>query len=115
MNMNNLHSLQHDSWLYLESKQGHVKLPQTSVINIIEKMVISYVDSSEVISIIADAQLSQGLCYESFRNLLKLTVITPFIQSTEYIQLFTRKMKLAKLTTDDADRAVDRLFQFDGR
>ena len=84
------------------SKHGHVKLPQTSVIKIIEKMIISYVDSSEAIGIIADAQLSEGLNYELLRHLLKLTVNTPFIATTEYMELFIRKMKVAKLTTDDA-------------
>ena len=84
-----------------ESKHGRVKVPQTSVIKIIETLIISYVDSSEAICVIADAQLSQGLSYESFRYLLRLTVNTPFIASTEYIQLFTRNMKEAKLTTND--------------
>ena len=84
------------------SKHGHVKLPQTSVIKIMEKIITSYVDSSEAIGIIADAQLSQGLYYESFRKLLKVTVNTTFISSTEYIKFFTHKMKVAKLLTNDA-------------
>ena len=85
----------------LDSKHGHVQLSQLSVVNVIKKMIVSYVDSRDGIRLVLDMKLTSSLDYTSWCHLLDVSVNTPFISTTEYIQMFTNKADITRLESED--------------
>ena len=97
-----------------DSKHGHVQLSQLSVVNVIEKMIVSYVDSSDGIRLMLDTKLTSSLDYTSLCHLLDVSVNTPFISTTEYIQMFANKADITRMESEDGRALLIDSFLSDG-
>ena len=85
----------------LDSKHGVPTLPESLVINIVESMIVQYVDSYEAMHLMLDRKLTSSIDYSTLCRLFKRSINTPFIATTDYLQLFQSKSQVVSLISTD--------------